>query len=66
MVANLKDRIKNGELNLSSCGLKEIPLKEIVSGYVFYRLFRQILLFHLMEYFMYRVFTSIVMRKLHP
>lgn len=29
MVANLKDRIKNGELNLSSCGLKEIPLKEI-------------------------------------
>jgi hypothetical protein len=33
MVAvNLKERFRNGELDLSSCGLKEIP-KDIVSIY---------------------------------
>ena len=34
MVAiNLKEKFRNGELDLSSCGLKEIP-KDIVSIYV--------------------------------
>lgn len=34
MVAiNLKDKFKNGELDLSSCGLKEIP-KDIVSEHI--------------------------------
>lgn len=36
MVNSLKDKIKNGELFLNGQGLKEIPLKEIVSKLPFF------------------------------